>query len=109
MFDRSEFSEEKKVLQNSIFEIVGKDTIIIRNFPILRPDGSTQFLDLTFNRFNSTDGQTFFNRQFQIGDITYCVFIIDRNDFNGDGEPDISDDVPVTSNSTSLKSGVKAQ
>ena len=101
-----EFSEEKKVLQNSIFEIVGKDTIIIRNFPIIRPDGSTQFLDLTFNRFNSTDGQTFFfNRQFQIGDITYCVFIIDRNDFNGDGEPDISDDVPVTSNSTSLKSG----
>ncbi|HCY57564.1 MAG TPA: hypothetical protein DHU78_01740 [Opitutae bacterium] len=100
-----EFSEEKKVLQNSIFEIIGEDTINIHNFPILKPDGSTHYLDLTLNRLNSTDADFFFSRQLQVGDVTYCVFIIDRNDFNGDGVPDISDNIHAISNSNTLKLG----
>jgi hypothetical protein len=87
--DLSRFGESGKAGKTSTFVTNDADSLLLLGFPIPNPGGATTYADVTLTRKGNL-----YHKQFKVGDVSYYVRVIDPNDSDADGIPDLSDVTP---------------
>ncbi|MBN37483.1 MAG: hypothetical protein CMI29_03375 [Opitutae bacterium] len=87
---------------NSKISKTNENSITLEAFPLPNTSGSTVNTDIILNRKGNL-----FHKQFVVGEITYYFRLVDEEDSDSDGVPDISDSSPkrLLSNTQALGNG----